>query len=137
ARVALVRFAVVPDTTTRALELRKGSADLLSNALTSDMVIALEREPKLGIERAPGTVLSYIAFNMRDPILKDVRVRQALAYAINRRPMLTYLQRGLARPADSILPPESWAYNSDVPRYSYDPERARRLLDEAGYPAVK
>lgn len=137
ARVAGVRFAVVPDTTTRALELRKGSADLLSNALTSDMVLALEREPKLAIERAPGTVLSYIAFNMRDPILKDVRVRQALAYAIDRRPMLTYLQRGLARPADSILPPESWAYNPDVPRYSYAPERARKLLDEAGYPTVK
>jgi peptide/nickel transport system substrate-binding protein len=65
-----------------------------------------------------------------------VRVRQALGYAIDRRPMLQYLGRGFARPANSVLPPESWAYNSDVPRYNYDPQAANRILDEAGYPAV-
>jgi ABC-type transport system substrate-binding protein len=131
-----VRFIVVPDTTTRALELRKGSADVAINALTSDMIMALQRESKLEVLRAPGTVLSYLAFNLRDPILKDVRVRQALAFAIDRPPMLQYLSRGFARPADSILPPESWAYNGDTARYDYDPERARQLLDQAGYPAL-
>ena len=75
-----------------------------------------------------------MAFNLRDPILKDVRVRQALAYAIDRRPMLEYLWRGFARPADSILPPESWAYNGDVPAYDHDPERARQLLEQ---PAIQ
>jgi peptide/nickel transport system substrate-binding protein len=57
ARLQRVRFLVVPDTTTRALELRKGSADLAINALTPDMVLTLERESKLGVVRAPGTVL--------------------------------------------------------------------------------
>ena len=71
-----------------------------------------------------------MAFNLRDPILKDVRVRQALAYAIDRRPMLEYLLRGFARPANSVLPPESWAYNGDVPAYDHDPERARQLLEQ-------
>jgi peptide/nickel transport system substrate-binding protein len=131
-----VEFNVVPDDTTRALELRKGSADVEINALTADTVLTLEREPTLQVLRAPGTVLSYMAFNLRDPILKDVRVRQALACAIDRRPMMQYLSRGFARPANSILPPESWAYNDDVPRYEYNPERARQLLDAAGYPAV-
>jgi ABC-type transport system substrate-binding protein len=131
-----VRFAVVPDTTTRALELRKGSADVAINALTSDMVLALRREPNLQILRSPGTVLAYLAFNLRDPILKDVRVRQAIACAIDRRPMIHYLLRDFARPARSILPPESWAYNGDVPQYNYDPARARQLLDAAGYRAV-
>jgi peptide/nickel transport system substrate-binding protein len=134
--VKRVRFAVVPDMTTRALELRKGSADIASNALTFDMVLTLERAPNLQVQRAPGTVLSYMAFNLRDPILKDERVRQALACAIDRRPMLQYLWRGFARPAYSILPPESWAYNGDVPHYDYNPDRARQLLDAAGYPAV-
>ena len=82
-----VRFIVVPDTTTRALELRKGSADIAINALTSDMVLTLERDPNLAVLHAPGTVLAYLAFNLRDPILKDERVRQALAYAIDRRPL--------------------------------------------------
>jgi peptide/nickel transport system substrate-binding protein len=136
-RLRGVRFIVVPDTTTRALELRKGSADIAINALTSDMVLTLRRDPNLGVLQAPGTVLAYLAFNLRDPILKDVRVRQALAYAIDRRPLLEYLQRGFARPADSVLPPESWAYNGDVPARDHNPAQARDLLEQAGYPVVK
>ena len=135
-RVPRVRFVVVPDTTTRALELRKGSADIASNALTSDTVLALEKEPNLQVERAPGTVYSYLAFNLRDPILRDVRVRHALAYAIDRRPMIHYMWRDFAKPADSILPPQSWAYDADVPKYAFDPEKARQILDAAGYRPV-
>jgi peptide/nickel transport system substrate-binding protein len=77
-----------------------------------------------------------LAFNLRDPILKDVRVRQAIAYAIDRRPHIHYLWRDSARLATSVLPPESWAYDADVPQYSFDPETARQLLDAAGYPAI-
>jgi peptide/nickel transport system substrate-binding protein len=135
-RLARVRFIVVPDTTTRALELRKGSADIAINSLTADMEVTLEREKSLNIMREPGTVLAYLAFNMRDPILKDARVRQALAYSINRQPLIHYLWRDFAQPAISLLPPQSWAYDADVPTYNYDPERARQLLDAAGYPAV-
>lgn len=130
-----VRFLVVPDTTTRALELRKGSADVAINALTPDMVMALGRDPRLQVLRGPGTVLGYLAFNLRDPILKDARVRQAIAYALDRRPLIHYMLRDAARPAASVLPPESWAYDGEVPRYAHDPERARQLLDAAGYPA--
>jgi peptide/nickel transport system substrate-binding protein len=97
-----VQFIVVPDTTTRALELRKGSADIAINALTSDTTLALERDPKLEFLRAPGTVLAYIAFNLRDPILKNARVRQALAYSIDRRPLIHYLWRDFARPAARV-----------------------------------
>ncbi len=133
AKLARVRFAVVPDATTRALELRKGSGDATINALTPDTVSALERDPALAVERAPGTVLAYLGFNLRDPVLKDVRVRQAIAYALDRRPMIEYLWRGEAQPARSILPPQSWAYDGDVPLYDHDPEKARKLLDAAGY----
>jgi peptide/nickel transport system substrate-binding protein len=136
AHVERLRFTVVPDTTTRALELRKGSADIASNALTSDMALALEKEPNLEVEHAPGTVLSYLAFNLRDPILRDVRVRQAIAFAIDRRPMIEYLWRGFAQPAASILPPQSWAYNADVPKYEFAPDKATKILDDAGYPAI-
>jgi peptide/nickel transport system substrate-binding protein len=124
---------VVPDTTTRALELRKGSADIAVNAVTSDMALTLEKDPALVVSRSPGTIYSYLAVNLRDPILGDVRVRQALAYAINRQPIIEYLWRGFARPAKSILPTQSWAYNGNVATYPYDPVAARRLLDEAGY----
>jgi peptide/nickel transport system substrate-binding protein len=135
ARLARVRFVVVPDSTTRALELRKGSADAAINALTSDTVVALESQPNLEIERAPGTVLAYLAFNLRDRTLRDVRVRQAIAYAIDRGPLLKYIWRGFAQPARSVLPPASWAYNADVASYPHDPHKARQLLDQAGYRA--
>lgn len=135
-RLARVRFNVVPDTTTRALELEKGSADLAINALTADMVATIRKQDKLVVQTAPGTIYTYLAFNLRDPILRDVRVRRAIAYAIDRRPMIEYLWRGLARPAKSVLPPQHWAYNGDVPAYDHDPVKARALLDEAGYRPV-
>lgn len=133
-RVERVRFAVVPDPTTRALELRKGSADIAINAIAPDTILALQREPKLQVLRSPGTELQYLAFNLRDPILRDPRVRQAIAYAIDRGPMIHYLWHGYARPAASVLPPESWAYDDGVVKYIHDPEQARHLLDAAGYP---
>jgi ABC-type transport system substrate-binding protein len=136
ARIEHVRFNVVPDPTTRALELRKGSADVAVNAMTPDVVLTLEHETKLGVLRAPGTVLQYMGFNLRDPILKDVRVRQALAYAMDRRPILEYLWRGFAQSADSILPVQSWAYTNEVATHAYDPLRARQILDDAGYKPV-
>lgn len=135
-RLTRVRFAVVPDTTTRALELRKGSADIALNALTSDMVVALEKNPNLQVERAPGTIVSYLSFNMRDPVLKDFRVRQAIASAIDRQPLIRYIWRGFAEPATSVLPVQSWAYDPNVPDFSYNPEKARQILDAAGYPAT-
>jgi len=135
AKLERVRFLVVPDTTTRALELRKGSADIALELLP-DTVLTLEREPHLRVLNAPGTRLGYLAFNLRDPILKDRRVRQAIAYALDRQPLIHYLWRDFARPAASVLPPESWAYDANVPKYPHDPEKARQLLDGAGYKPV-
>ncbi len=97
------------------------------------MVGTLRGDPNLAVEQQPGTVLAYLAFNLRDPILKDVRVRQALAYAIDRGPMLHYLFGDQGRLADSVLPPQHWAYNGDVAHYHYDPEKANAMLDAAGY----
>jgi peptide/nickel transport system substrate-binding protein len=76
----------------------------------------------------------YIGLNLQDAHLKDVRVRQALAYAIDRDAIVEYLRRGLAVPADGMLPPLSWAAASDVPEFGHDPDKAKALLDEAGYP---
>jgi len=138
AKVERVRLTIVPDATTRALELRKGSADISpSGSLSADMIGTLRRDPKLVVEQQPGTVLAYMTFNLRDPILKDLRVRQALAYAIDRGPMLHYLFGDQGRLADSVLPPQHWAYSGNVQHYAYDPAQANALLDSAGYPRGK
>ncbi len=134
-RLSRVRLTVVPDATTRAMELRKGSADLAINALSPDTVVALKSEKDLKIERGPGTIVAYMGFNTRDPLLRDVRVRRAIACAIDRRPLIQYIWRGLAEPASSVLPPQSWAYDSNATGFAYDPAKARQILDEAGYRA--
>ncbi len=136
-RVERVRFAVVPDAITTALELEKGSADAESNAITLDMVHALAGRPGLVTERGPGSVVVYANFNVTDPVLRDRRVRQAIACAMDREAIIGALWRGEAREANSLLPPGHWARAEDgqMARYPHDVERAKRLLDEAGFPA--
>jgi peptide/nickel transport system substrate-binding protein len=83
---------------------------------------------------SPGTDYQYIGVNLRDPVLRDVRVRRALAYAVDRDAIVKYLRRGLATPAVGIMPRIAWAFEPDVFQFAHDPARARQLLDEAGYP---
>jgi len=136
AKLERVQFKVIPDATTRALELRKQSADVAINALTADTVVALQRDHDLTVMESPGTIYAYLAMNLRDPILKDVRVRRAIAYAINVEPIIHYLLRDQAQPAYSVLPPQHWAYDGNVEKYPHDPARARQILDDAGYRPV-
>jgi peptide/nickel transport system substrate-binding protein len=131
--IARVHFRIVPDATVRALELRKGSADIELGSLTPDMVDALRRYPHISAEDQPGTSLAYIAFNFEDPILAKREVRQALAYATDRAAIVRYLLRGQARLASSLLPPAHWAFDANLPDYNYDPARAAALFDSAGF----
>ena len=134
-KIERVRFRVVPEAIVRALELRKGTADIGGvTSLTPDMVVALEKEPNIVADEQPGTVIAYIAFNFDDPTLAHREVRQALAYATDRATMIRYLLRGQARAAASLLPPNHWAYEPNVQQYGYDPAQAERLLDAAGFP---
>jgi peptide/nickel transport system substrate-binding protein len=127
-------FRFVPDHIMQGLELRKGTMDLVVNDIAPDIVHQLEQVPTLQEVKSPGTDYQYIGLNLRDPVLKDVRVRQALAYAIDCDAIIEYLRRGLAYRAVGIMPPMAWAFQPDVPRFAHDPAHARRLLDEAGYP---
>jgi peptide/nickel transport system substrate-binding protein len=125
---------VVPDDTMRGLELRKGTIDLIVNDLSPDIVYELQRAGTVKLTTAPGCDYAYVGLNLRDPMLADVRVRQALAYAVDRRAIVDYLRRGLARPAVGVVPPSSWAFDATAPDFAYDPARAKALLDAAGYP---
>lgn len=127
-------FRVVPDETMRGLELRKGSVDLVVNDLSPDIVDGLRQEPHLRVSTAPGTDFAYLGFNLRDPLLQDRRIRLAVGYAIDQGAIVNYLRRGLATAAIGIVPPMSWAHESRVLRFERNLERAKALLDEAGYP---
>jgi peptide/nickel transport system substrate-binding protein len=132
-RNAGVVLKVVPDDIMRGLELRKGTMDVVVNDLAPDIVHQLGEDPRLQLVESPGTDYQYIGVNLRDDILKDVRVRQAIAYAIDKQAIIEYLRRGLAAPASGILPPVSWAFEPGVRSFPYDPAKSRALLDAAGY----
>jgi peptide/nickel transport system substrate-binding protein len=117
----------------RGLELRKGTMDLVVNDLVPDLVHQLRTDPRLQTVEGPGVDYQYMGLNLQDPKLKDVRVRQALAFAVDREAIVEHLRRGLAAPATGMLPPLSWAAAPDVPVYPHDPARAEGLLDAAGY----
>jgi peptide/nickel transport system substrate-binding protein len=137
--VRRVRFTVVPDTITSALEMQKGSADVASNVLTLDMVHALEGAPGLETASGTGSNVWYLNFNVDDPALRDKRVRQAVALAIDRPAIVAALWRGHARLADTLLPLGHWARASDgaLAQYPHDPARAAALLEAAGFRAGK
>lgn len=133
-QIARVRFRVVPDAIVRALELRKGSADLEMSSLSADMIPVLARQPALAIAERPGTNFAYLGLNTLDPVLAHPEVRQALAFATDRASLIQYLLHGQARIATGVLPPGHWAYEPDVARYPYDLKQAESLLDAAGFP---
>jgi peptide/nickel transport system substrate-binding protein len=133
-RLAGVVFNVVPDPVTRLLELKRGTLDLVQNAIDPDSLGWLRRQPDITVVTRPGTSFQYIGMNLRDPRLADVRVRKALAHAIDRNAIVRTILKGLATPATGLLPPTHWAYNAQVQSYGYNPKLAKKLLDKAGYP---
>jgi peptide/nickel transport system substrate-binding protein len=133
--IGRVRFEVVPDTISTALEMRKGAGDVESNVLTMDMVHALRGAAGMRVETGPGARVDYANFNVTDPVLRDKRVRQAIACAIDREALIASIWRGQARAADTLLPPGHWAAAGDreLPQYPHDLTRAKSLLDAAGF----
>jgi peptide/nickel transport system substrate-binding protein len=127
-------FKIVPDPTVRALELTEGLCDVAPNDVEPEVLPYLIAQPHIAVNEAPGTTYQYLMFNFRNRTLRDLKVRHAIAYAIDREAIVKSFLRGTARLATGMLTPENWAYDGNVALYGYDPARANRLLDEAGYP---
>jgi peptide/nickel transport system substrate-binding protein len=134
AKIQRARFRVVPDSVVRALELRKGTADVELNSLTPDMIPVLAAQKDLAVTEEPGTLFSYISFNCEDAILRNPEIRRALAFATDRATLARTLMRGQARVADGPLPPNNWAVEPNLPKYGYDPAKAEAILEQAGFP---
>jgi peptide/nickel transport system substrate-binding protein len=132
AEAPILKFKIIPEAVVAALELRKGSVDIALNVLTPDMANTVKKDSNLTLLQDEGTNYQYIAFNLTDPIFRNLQVRQAIAYAIDKDAIINYLWRGEARPATGVLPPENWAYEPNVKRYPHDVQRARHLLKESG-----
>jgi peptide/nickel transport system substrate-binding protein len=128
-----VRVRIIPDEVVRVLELQRGGVQLVEDAPEPEMTGWLGAFPHLAVRRLAGTSFDYLAFNLRDPRLARRRVREAIGLALDRDALIAFLLGGAARRATGLLAPEHWAYAPAAPP-RYDPERARRLLDRAGFP---
>lgn len=132
-----LRVRVILDDDTLKAELRSGGIDLAAvGNLQPEDYQALEQDSSLKVTQFPNSHIVYLLFNTQDEVLRDVRVRRAIAHAVNRESIVNDLLLGQARVAYSVLPEESWAFHPGQ-TYGYDPEAAKRILQEAGYTGQK
>ena len=131
--IPALRVRVIADTNALQAELRSGRVDIapLPTSLSPDAIKLLGQDPNLQVLQFTGSNVTVLTFNCSAPPLNDMRVRQAIAYAVDRESLIRDLLLGQGKLAHSILPEESWAY---VPgqKYPFDPGTAKKLLDEAG-----
>jgi len=104
------------------------------SSLSPDIIPVLARQPGLEITDRSGTNLTYLGFNLEDPLLSRRELRQALAFATDREALIRFLLHGQAKVAAGALPPDHWAAEASVAQYPYDPVHAEQLLDAAGFP---
>jgi peptide/nickel transport system substrate-binding protein len=129
-------FKTVRDETTRVLELLDGRADLAINQVSPPLLPMLEHAPGLKLLTGPGADAAYLMFQIDDPLVADLRVRQAIASAIDREAIVRYKFLGHARLGSSLLPPGNWARDDTLLPIPRDLPRARALLEEAGFSAA-
>lgn len=130
-----VVYRIIPDMSTQFLELQTGGLDFMGLLpLQFDRQTSTPAFRRLFNKyRYLNFGYTYLGYNLNRPLFKDKRVRQALAYAINKQELIDGVLLGYGAAATGPYKPDTWVYNSQVPRYDYNPEKARALLAEVGW----
>lgn len=120
---------------TMIMALRKGDIDVISDEnIPPHLVDDLEKDPNIEVEVVPGLILTWISYNLhKEGPLQDVNVRRAIQYAIDRDRIVDMAYQGYAEKYNSWLYEEDPLYNKNLPKFEYDPARANKILDDAGY----
>ena len=126
-----VVFRVLPDPLTLQLAFQTKQVDFWN--VDSWAVNSFEKDPRFDLFSAPGQAYNYIGWNLRRPLFQDLRIRQALARAVNVPQMIKYIIYGRGVQSTGIFTPQMWFFDHSVKPLSYDPSAARKLLDEAGW----
>lgn len=133
--ISALEFHFYPDYPSIFAAYTEGNLDGISRILPGDLPIAQERDD-LQLFSALESVYVNIVFNLNSPdvsFFQELPVRQALYYGLNRERLVADALQGQGVVADSPLPANNWAYSSDIRHYEYNPDLAKRLLDEAGW----
>jgi peptide/nickel transport system substrate-binding protein len=132
--VERVIVRTIPDNAARFLALRSGSIDMMEGANPDDVVNA-RRDRNLSVVLRPSMNIAYIAMNLNVKPFDNVKVRQAIAAAINRSGIVEALYAGIGSVASQLIPPSLLGWNSEVKGPAFDPTKAKQLLTEAGMPS--
>lgn len=128
-----VIFRTIPDQTALLTNLETGEIDMMQAVPPKDYQ-RISRNSRLSVWTVPYRGYVYCGWNMANPLFVSRKVRQALTMAINRQEIVDGLWYGMAQICiGPVIPQISWAYNSEIQPYPYNPERARQLLAEEGW----
>lgn len=128
-----VIFRSIPDNAVRLIELQQGSLHVMEFPNPDDLQ-QIEKDESLVLLSQPGMSIGYLAMNMDKSPFDNHKVRLAINHAINKSDIIEHLYQGLGMPAKNPIPPTLWSYDDTIEDYPYDPELAKKLLAEAGYP---
>jgi len=127
-------FRSIPDNSARFMELEAGTIDIMDGVNPEDVERA-KQNPNLQVILRPSLNVGYLAMNMDKKPFDNLKVRLAINYAIDKKALVeAFFGKGLAIVAKNPIPPSLWGYNDKIEDYPYDPQKAKQLLAEAGYP---
>ncbi|NLN16805.1 MAG: ABC transporter substrate-binding protein [Firmicutes bacterium] len=132
-KVDRVVFRVIGDESARVSALRSGEVDI-ATFIPVHEISSLENHPEIDVVSVLGTRSYFLEMNVNKPPFNDIRVRQAMNHAVDMDTIINVIYEGRATRIPFILSPQAFAYHDGLPMFDYDPEKARRLLAEAGYP---
>ncbi|PJG85271.1 ABC transporter substrate-binding protein [Conservatibacter flavescens] len=125
-------FSITPDASVRYAKLKKGECHVMPYPNPAD-IEKMKTDSEINLLKEAGLNVGYLHFNVQKKPFDDVKVRQALNYAVNKEAILTSVYQGAGQVAKNPIPPTMWGYNEAVKDYEYDPEKAKALLKEAGF----
>ncbi|MBA2676247.1 ABC transporter substrate-binding protein [Ramlibacter sp.] len=126
-------YAITPDASVRWAKLQKGECHVMPYPNPADLE-AIRKDPNVTVLEQPGLNIGYLAYNTTKKPFDDVRVRKAVSMAINRKAIIDGVYLGTGVIAKNPIPPIMSAYNDAVKDTPFDPEGAKKLLAQAGYP---
>ncbi|WP_206524677.1 ABC transporter substrate-binding protein [Devosia sp. 1566] len=124
-------FAITTDPSVRAQRLLAGECDIMSYPAPAD-ISQLQADQNLNVMEQEGLNIGYISYNVTEAPFDNVNVRKALSMAIDKAAIIEAVYQGAGEDAKNLIPPTMWSYNEEIPADTYDPEKAKALLAEAG-----
>ncbi|SDR63754.1 peptide/nickel transport system substrate-binding protein [Rhizobiales bacterium GAS113] len=127
-------FKYIPDLTVLYTQFQTGEVDYTGiQGITPDHYAEAKTLADRVVTPVPQPFVENIAVNTGLPVFQDKAVREALYYAIDKKSIIEQIYYGLPSPIESFLPPQSWAFNPNLPKHEYDPAKAKKILDDAGW----